>query len=614
MAPARTTSRLAAALAALLAPPLLGAAPPPEPPRRVLVVSFDGAGATEYARQRERFSPDGFLRAEREGLFAERLQTVTPSLTAVVHASISTGALPGTTGIVSNTFWPAGGPLKARANAFDAEPAVETLWEALARQGRRVATLAWPGVTGRTGRTSTPVGLRWSESKGPGIVFRGPEPGASFPDAAIALPEEARSFSPPRLVLVEPAPARDGAAFPALRFVLLDSNDDGRREYDSAAALDAEGRFAGRLRPGDWLALPEKSDGTARRGRWVKLLELARDASRVSLFVGGVGQTEAWPDDFQRTLDRRCGFWPGAPDDALLAGPEPDLASYLEMVDRLSSWFVSAFEVAERRGDWDVLLCYQPALDEAGHVLTPPGPGRPARETARAERTAALLREAWRIADRAAARYYRFRDAGGDVFFVSDHGQRPVDRALHPAELMRRKGWISVDVVAGRPIVRPDSPTDVLVSGGAAFVVLNRAGEMPGGVLSPEEAAGVLADVASFFRALKDDSGTPLFETVALRGEMATLGLDHPNSGDLVLLAGPGTTLRAGFPREGDAAPVLLPADLAGQHGYGPDPDLDGIFLHSGPGLAPERVGVVQAVDVAARIAARLGLSPPGAR
>ena len=179
---------------------------------------------------------------------------------------------------------------------------------------------------------------------------------------------------------------------------------------------------------------------------------------------------------------------------------------------------------------------------------------------------------------------------------------------------MRRKGWVAVDVVAGRPIVRPDSPTDVLVSGGAAFVVLNRAGEMPGGVLSPEEAAGVLADVASFFRGLKDEEGAPLFATVALRGEMATLGLDHPNSGDLVLLAGPGTTLRAGFPREGDAAPVLLPADLAGQHGYGPDPDLDGIFLHSGPGLAPERVGVVQAVDVAARIAARLGLSPPGAR
>src|SRR5574340_1516247 len=151
MARVRPPTLRAAFLAAFLFPSLLAAAPPPEPPHRVVVVSFDGAGGVEYARQRELLSPDGFRRAEREGISAERLQTVTPSLTAVAHASISTGALPQATGIVSNTFWPAGGHLKARVNGFDAEPAVETLWEALARQRRRVAALAWPGVTGCTG-------------------------------------------------------------------------------------------------------------------------------------------------------------------------------------------------------------------------------------------------------------------------------------------------------------------------------------------------------------------------------------------------------------------------------------------------------------------------------
>ena len=114
MSRARPYPALVPALVALLLPPSLLAAPPPEPPHRVVLVSFDGAGAAEYGRQRETLSPDGFRRAEREGLSAERLQTVTPSLTAVVHASISTGALPETTGIVSNSYWPAGGPIKAR--------------------------------------------------------------------------------------------------------------------------------------------------------------------------------------------------------------------------------------------------------------------------------------------------------------------------------------------------------------------------------------------------------------------------------------------------------------------------------------------------------------------
>lgn len=616
MSRARPHPALAPSLIALLFPSLVAAAavPPPELPRRVVLVSFDGAGGAEYERQREALSPNGFRRAEREGVSAGRLQTVTPSLTTVAHASISTGALPEETGIVSNSYWPAGGPLKARVGGFDAEPAVETLWEALARQGRRVASLSWPGVSGRTPRTTTPVGLRWSELRAPGFLWQGPGPGELFPDAAMALPPEATSWSPPRRVRVEPPAEHESGLNRPLDFVLLDTRDDGRREYDTLAALDAEGNLVGRLRPGDWLALPERADAAARRGRWVKLLKLSPDSSLVSLYVGGLGQTEAWPEDFQRTLDERCGFWPGPPDYKLLEGADPDVKTFLEMSERFSAFFVSAFEVAERRGDWDVLLAYQPAIDESAHVFSPRAPGEAGADPARAEKAAAGLRETWRIADRAAARYLRFRERGGDVVLISDHGLRPVSRSVHPAELMRRKGWISTDLLAGRPVVRPDSPADVAVSAGSAFVILNRAGEMPGGILSPEEAATILADIAGYFRSLKDEAGKALFETVALRGEASRIGLDHPNIGDLILLAGHGTTLRSGFPQQGSAAPVLLPADVAAQHGYGPDPELDGIFFHAGPGIAPERIPVVRAVEIAPRITARLGLSPPGAK
>ena len=614
MSRARPSSLLAASFATFLFPAARAAGPPPEPPRRVVVVSFDGAGGAEYERQRGALSPDGFRRAEREGISAERLQVVTPSLTAVVHASISTGALPEQTGIVSNTWRPAGEPLKSRASGFDAEPAVETLWEAAARQGRRVASLCWPGVTGRAPRATTPVGVRWTDLKTPGFHWSGPAAGSVFPEAAIALPPELKSWSPPRLVRVEAPAGRTRVAAQPLLFVLLDTVDDGRREYDTLAALDADGNLAGRIRPGDWLALDEKREGAARRGRWVKLTGLAPDASALSLYVGGVAQTEAWPDDFQRTLDRRCGFWPGPPDEELLEGPEPDVRTFLEMAERFSAFLTSVYDVAERRGDWDLLLAYQPLVDEVAHVLAPPAPDGPGADAVRAARGAAAVRESWRIADGAASRYLRFREAGGDVVVVSDHGLRPVRRTVYPAELMRRKGWISTDVLAGRPVVRPDSPADVLVSGGSAFVVLNRAGAMPGGVLSPEESAGVLADIAGAFRSLRDETGAPLFEIVALRGEAATLGLDHPNMGDLVLLAGRGTELRSGFPKAGEAAPLLLPADLSAQHGYGPDPELDGLFFHVGNGLVPIRHPSVRAVDVAARVAGRLGISPPGAK
>jgi predicted AlkP superfamily phosphohydrolase/phosphomutase len=179
---------------------------------------------------------------------------------------------------------------------------------------------------------------------------------------------------------------------------------------------------------------------------------------------------------------------------------------------------------------------------------------------------------------------------------------------------MRRKDWIATGVVAGRTVVRPYSPADVLVSGGSAFVILNRTGEMPGGVLSPERANAILAEIASAFRSMKDETGARLFETVAFPGESAGLGLDHPASGDLILIAGAGTSLSGGFPRQGDAAPVLLPAEVTAQHGYGPDPELDGVFFHAGPGIEPARIPVVKATEVAARVTSRLDLSPPGAK
>lgn len=610
--PSPSPNRALAVLLALAgAAPLTASGPPPEPPRRVVVVSFDGAGAAELGRQRDGLAPDGFRRAQREGLAAERFLPVTPSLTAVVHASLSTGALPSATGIVSNSYWPAGRDLKSRENGFDAEPAVETIWEALARQGKRVASLGWPGVNGRAPRTTTPVGFRWTELRSPGFLWSGPEAGAAFPDAALGLPAELRSYSPPRLVTVEPPAGRDGSTGRALRFVLVDRTDDGKRGYDALVALAPDGTAAARIGAGEWAALLEPRDGDGLRGRWVKVLRLSPDGSGVALYVGGVGQTEAWPLDFQRTLDARCGFWPGPPDARLLRGPSPDEKTFLEMAERFSEFFSAAFEVAERRGDWDLLLAYQPLLDEVGHELhlgPTPAPGRDA------ERAAAAMRQAWRVADRAAARYLGFRDRGGDVILLSDHGLRPVARALYPAEVLRREGWIRTDLVGGRPVVRTDSPADVYVTAGSAFVLLNRAGEMPGGVLTPEEAADVLEDIALRFRGLSDEKGAPLFETVALRGEAATLGLDNPNAGDLILLAAPGTTLRGGFPRPGEDASFVQPAEIASQHGYGPAPELDGIFFHVGPGLAPSRVAVVKAVELAPRVAARMALSPPGAK
>lgn len=602
-------------LALLLGAPALLAARK-ELPRRVVVVSFDGAGGLERLRQGAAgtFGPDGFEKAGRTGFTADRLLVVTPSLTAVSHASISTGAAPDRTGIVSNWYLPAGQAVGQRVSGFEEVPAVETLWEAAARQGKRVAALSWPGVSSAGPRQRTALGFLWVEPRERSFVVRAG--GAALAEATFALPLGVRSFSPPRALPVRsPHEGEAGGALVGLTFALVDGTDDGQRNYDSLVVLSRGGELVARARPAEWFPLSERraedrGDEDVLVGRWCRLVALSSDLSAVSLYVGGLGRTEAWPADFRRTLDREAGFWPGAPDSLLLHESPPDRRGFVEQAARFSRFFTSAFDVADRRGDWDLLLAYQPVLDEAQHVLHPAGAhGEGAAERARLD--GAALREAWRVADEAAAAYLRFAPRG-DVVLLSDHGLRPVGRVLNVAELLRRKGWLhAVAPAAGRPRVAGDSPVDVTASGGAALVVVNRAGERPGGVVTGERAAALLAEMQEALRAMTGPEGEPLFEAVLTREEARPLGLDHPNSGDLVLLAHGGTALRASVSASPDA-PLFTDSELTAQHGFGPDPELDGLFLHVGDGITPERVETFPSVGVAGRVAARLGIRPPG--
>ena len=609
------TRRLLLVLALLLSNLHLSGADAP-PLRRVVVVSFDGAGGRSLWREAERgtFGPDGFLKAEAAGVSAERLEVVTPSLTSVSHAAISAGAPPASTGIVANWFHPAGTALNARASGFDVESGVETIWEAAARQGKRVASLAWPGASQASARTRTGVGLRWADPVSRSFLWKGgSEP--AFEDALVPLPPGQPSFSPPKLLPVRPATAAPSSAVERLRFVAVDTSDDGRRNYDLLLVLDAEGQLAAHARAGEWFPLSEwrgedRGDRDVVVGRWCKLLALPGDLAGIRLYVGGEGRSFASPDDFRRTLDREAGFWPGPPDDALLL-EEQDGRSFVEQEARFAEFFQKAFAVADRRGDWDLLLAYVPCVDEAEHMLMLSDPRQTAYTPERAAAAAAALRDVWKIADETAAAYLRFA-ARGDVFLVSDHGMRPVFRSFLLQELLRRKGFLETAPGSrGRLQTVPGSKVDAIAAGALGYVVVNRAGVLPGGTVQAAEADELVQRVAAALRAEKDDAGSPVFSAVLTRAEARSLGLDHPNAGDLVVVAAGETTLRQGFSEKPDA-PLFVPAEPPGQHGFAPDPELDGIFFQVGDGIAPKKLPVVRSIDVAALVAARLGITPPG--
>ena len=105
------------------------------------------------------------------------------------------------------------------------------------------------------------------------------------------------------------------------------------------------------------------------------------------------------------------------------------------------------------------------------------------------------------------------------------------------------------------------------------------------------------------------NTAEPVFQRVITHQELAPLGLDHPNSGDVFAQAVPGYNLNGwrGW------STVFDTPRYYGQHGYDSNlPEMQAIFIAAGYGV-PEPGGIIQPVsvlDYAPTIAALLGFEP----
>ena len=130
----------------------------------MILVSYDGVGgdlAWRWIVDGVTTEPDGLSTMAQEGFSVRRLRMADPTLTAVNHAVLATGRMPADTGVVSNSFRPAGAALGARINGFNAVPEVPTLWSAARAEGLRVGSLLWPAGAGANGRDAADFGLGW---------------------------------------------------------------------------------------------------------------------------------------------------------------------------------------------------------------------------------------------------------------------------------------------------------------------------------------------------------------------------------------------------------------------------------------------------------------------
>ena len=546
-------------------------------PHRVILISLDGAGSRTLQALHEQgaLGKGGFERFFRDGQVADGLVPVDPTLTSTNHVSLATGYPPAATGIVGNQFHPGGEPASARANGFEAAIGTETLWEAARRQGKRAGILTWPGADAKGERRTADWGLVHTNTAEhlPQVIDL---TAADWKDASAK---------------VKVGNEKDGPT-QTLELMAVDGTDDGKVNYDGVAVA---GRPGGPIQTGKWGEVAWALPAGAATSR-IKVLSLAPDLSSARLFVDGIYLTPAYPDTFAAELTRRGLSFPGPPDNGSLSAgwqgkPGIDIDTWTEQAEHMAGFLGEALRMAAARTDWDLLMCYIPVLDQAGHRLLLLDSRQSGFSAERQAELAKARTRVWQAVDAELQKLISGLDLSNTtVVVVSDHGMLPVHTAVDPNALLAEAG-----LLAKKDAPPTGGPTGYAIGdGGAAHVYVENGG------------ASTLTDLAARFGAWKVEGESPVVKVVD-RQEAARMGLDHPNSGDLVLFARDGYVFRQ-LP-EGKSSG---PAPVYGAHGHlSTHPELQGIYLAVGAGVERGSGGKVRATEVAPRVAGWLGIAPP---
>ena len=598
-------------------------------PGRVVLLSLDGLAAVRHRENLRRglySDPEGLAAFEAGGYVVEHAIPVDPPLTSVSHASIASGAFPSTTGIVSNAFHVPHAPLFQGVSGFETPWGAESLWQAFRRQGRRVGVLTFPGCDATSPSRTADFGMFY--------VNRPNAPAALVTLAATrftaaTLPPGWTSFSPARRTTITVPLVGEGAPA-AVTFTLtaLDDTDDGITDYDTLVVDDDEDPATGtraRVHSGEWFPLsvriPHRDGGVRTVGAWCLLQALPPDLAGVRLYRGAFFSTEAYPREFRELLEEKAGFWPGPADERslarTLAGEDGlGVADILAQTRRFSEFFDACAAAAIARERFDLLMLYQPVVDEVEHGMLVVDPRQREYSEGLAATGRAAVDEVYRVADHAVGRLARELDLSRDALVVvSDHGMAPVWETVDLNQLLQQAGLAEAEQIVrvGRDAkvwrVKASSRMAAYASGGCAHLYVNLKGREEGGVVEPGEARAVVGAAAAYLAGAQVD-GQDVVEAMFRREDLARIGLDTPNAGDLVVFLRPGFNGSSQIRAPG--APFHAQAEMYGQHGFlNSHTEMAAVWLARGAGVPAGRASEASLTGVAVFVAELAGVQPP---
>ncbi|OGP02595.1 MAG: hypothetical protein A2Z91_01125 [Deltaproteobacteria bacterium GWA2_38_16] len=561
---------------------------------KVILISFDGFANQNLHKflDEELFGTQGLGKIKKEGTLANSMQVTLPSLTATSHISLITGTSPEHTGIVSNNFHKTLDPIGQSTNGFEEklESDTQTLWEILRAQGKKVGVIAYPAADWTDERRSADWGMAYNQSEAPSSIQQFTK--SQFTPYTRPLPQDIRSYSLPQegtFYLLEspnsvdydstiihhhsPKKNKAGQNFVQRPFkiVALDTTDDNTSNYDTLIvdndALLSNGYMGKVTSDSPWIAVSFKSNGIL-KGSWCQLISLSPNLSSLVWYTGVVSYTKAYPKSFQELMDKEVGFWPGAPDRSNEFLTEEMV---LEQAIRFSEFLKNATLTAAKNQPWDAILTYQPILDELGHSFSMVNPKQKDYSESKSQLFLDIIRRGHMQAN-SVIHSLITQNPSSNLVIVSDHGMEPLHTVYYPNRLLMKRGFLDKVSVTAR----------AFSSGGCGHVYINLSGREPNGTVPKEKFEKIKQDLVKLFKQEEAVS------QILIREESSAVGLNHANSGDLILVGKPGYHFNDSTV-EGE---LMEPASFYGQHGYDPTlPSMKAIFAAWGPQVKHEALG-----------------------
>lgn len=573
---------------------------PADRPRRVAVVGVDGFSPVWMARFLRQGRLPAIDRVRRAGAVMPLVSTL-PATTPVAWASITTGAMPSSTGIEGFLVHQPGDPLDERVSGcYSYRCRAETVWDAAAAAGLRSCVVKFPGSY-----PSTTSGFRADGAAGWGGLK--------------CLHEAASRATVDSTRMATAGEGRWRWSIPTIwggPDVVLDVSVC-RGRPGTVEVSTPDGSTATVVSVGEWSA-PIIVTAAARRGDAlvafrVKAVEAVADPPWCSLVHTALhecaGHSE--PAPIWERVHAEAGPIEEQTEPSLFLDGQIDLTTQLELFGLNAAWLADSARTLLRVEPWDLFMTHIHIVDWAHHVFEAAvDPRHPDHDPATASTYEAALLQAYRLADELVDAVVGAVGPDVDVLVVGDHGQDLRHTTFRANEWLASRGllrWKDDDECGGMSVDWSD--TRAMAAGN--YIHFNVLGREPTGLVTPAEAARLEEQVVDGLLNLTDGAGTRPVLVAAPKSHFEAMGADGDGVGDVVFC------LRSGYEATNGRGAVLsqtraLREFTSGHDHFWPlDPRIHTAAIAAGPHVTACTPRLGHVTDMAPTIAALLGIEPP---